>query len=344
MKKLTVARLRTRRLGQPRVLIIGCGDVGMRAVPLLRGRYRIFAVTSDPTRIASLRAAGVVPLVADLDQPPSLRRLASLAPRVLHLAPPPNGGERDTRTRALVSVLARPPWRTTRQLQRPMSSDLSTRPTKTSILPKRHQYALPVLVYASTSGVYGDRRGEIVREHHAPRPTTDRAKRRVDAESTLRTFGKRSGWRTTILRIPGIYADDRLPVERLKRGTPALRRADDVYTNHIHADDLARIAVLAMMRGRAQRIVHASDDSRLLMGDYLDLVARHMGLPSAPRLSRDDVRNHVSPVQYSFMSESRQLDNSRLIRELRIRLRYPSVAHFLDCVAPLCMRAKSSGD
>jgi nucleoside-diphosphate-sugar epimerase len=327
MKKLTVARLRTRRLGLPRVLIVGCGDVGMRAVPLLQGRYRIFAVTSDPQRVASLREAGVVPLVANLDQPASLRRLASLAPRVLHLAPPQNTGSRDRRTRGLLHVLSRAtPARHAHAvgLGHPRQAYID------SILPDRDVRARRVLIYASTSGVYGDQRGALVYEHTMPRPTTDRAVRRVDAETAIRRFGNCMRWRTTILRIPGIYADNRLPLERLARGTPALQPADDVYTNHIHADDLARIVVTAMTRGRPQRIVHASDDSRLLMGEYLDLVAERTGLPKPPRLSRDAVRSGVSPVQFSFMSESRQLDNRRLRNELRIRLRYPSVQRYFD--------------
>ena len=332
MKNRTVARLRTRRLGRPRVLIVGCGDVGMRAVPLLQGRYRIFALTSDPQRVMTLRHAGVVPLVANLDQPASLRRLASLAPRILHLAPPLNSGPRDTRTRALLQVLARGTARHRARERATVSAGLHW-PDHHAILPDRDGRARPVLVYASTSGVYGDRRGALVREYVTPQPTTERAVRRIDAEAAVRQFGKRLGWRTTILRIPGIYAANRLPLERLMRGTPALCRDDDVYTNHIHADDLARIMVAAMTRGQSQRIVHASDDSRLLMGEYLDLVAERTGLPPPQRLSREAVRSRVSPVQFSFMNESRQLDNGRLKNELRVRLQYPTVAHYFDSLS-----------
>lgn len=301
----------------------------MRAVPLLQGRYRIFAVTSDQQRVASLREAGVVPLVANLDQPASLRRLASLAPRVLHLAPPQGAGSRDMRTRALLQVLRRA--RPARHAHSPAAVPHHLRHTSIgAILPDRVGLDPRVLVYASTSGVYGNRHGAVVHEHATTQPATDRAVRRVDAETEIRRFGSRMHWRTSILRIPGIYADNRLPLERLARGTPALCPADDVYTNHIHADDLARIVVAAMTRGRPQRIVHASDDSRLLMGDYLDLVAARTGLPPPPRLSRDAVQSTVSPVQYSFMKESRQLDNRRLRHELRVRLRYPSVVHYFD--------------
>ena len=132
-----------------------------------------------------------------------------------------------------------------------------------------------------------------------------------------------------MLRVPGIYAGDRLPIERLQRGTPALVETDDVHTNHIHADDLAAIAFVALWRGRSQRTVHAVDDSAMRMGDYFDAVARTFGLPPPPRLPREALRAAVSPMLWSFMSESRRLDNRRLRRELRVRLRWPTVDAFL---------------
>jgi nucleoside-diphosphate-sugar epimerase len=159
-------------------------------------------------------------------------------------------------------------------------------------------------------------------------PATPRAQRRVDAERVLRFYG-RSGVRVSVLRIPGIYAPDRpggTPRERLLRGTPVLVSEDDVFTNHIHADDLARACVLALWRGRPQRVVHVSDDSRLRMGDYMDLAADLYGLPRAPRVRREEAQRLLPLSLLSFMGESRQLDNTRLKRELRLKLRHPSPA------------------
>jgi nucleoside-diphosphate-sugar epimerase len=129
----------------------------------------------------------------------------------------------------------------------------------------------------------------------------------------------------SILRAPGIYAADRLPLERLRQGTPALAPQDDVYTNHIHADDLAHLALLALLRGRSGRAYNASDDTHMKMGEYFDLVADAFGLPRAPRLPRAELEQAVSPMLLSFMSESRRLDNRRIRRELKARLRHPRV-------------------
>jgi nucleoside-diphosphate-sugar epimerase len=282
---------------RPTLLIVGCGDVGMRVLRLLRGRYRLLALTSSPQRAAILRAGGAVPLLGNLDEPATLARLAGLADAVLHLAPPPLQGTTDPRTRHLLGALA-----------------LRGRVRR--------------IVYASTSGVYGDCGGERFDETRAVNPTTDRARRRVDAEAQLRWYGRAHGARVAILRIPGIYAIDREgghPRERLQRGTAVLRAEDDVHTNHIHADDLARACVAALTRALPQRVVHASDDTDLKMGDYFDLAADVCGLPRPPRITRSEAAERLSPMLMSFMSESRRLDNHRLKRELRLRLRYPTV-------------------
>jgi len=289
------------RFRRQRVLVIGCGDVGLRVARMLPPRVRVLGLTSSPARAPQLREHGIVPLHGNLDRPATLARLAGLADRVVHLAPPPTEPVqhwwRDQRTQALLRALAR-------------------------------RRVPAALVYASTSGVYGDCAGALVAEHRLVAPHTPRAQRRVDAERLVRHFGRTSGTRASVLRIPGIYANDRpggTPRERLEKGTPVLAAGDDVYTNHIHADDLARAVIAALWRGRPQRVYNASDDSALKMGDYFDLAADLYGLPRPPRVPRSTAQDALPLVLLSFMSESRRLDNARLKNELRLRLRHPTV-------------------
>ncbi len=288
-------KISLQKFARARLLIVGCGDVGMRLLPLLTPYFRVYALTSQPARCATLRALGAQPLVADLDQPATLRRLRGLAHTVLHLAPPAAQGAQDQRTRHL-----------------------------TAILPEHAQ-----VVYVSTTGVYGDCGGARFDESRPVAPATARAQRRVDAEQVLRQWARRASGRLSILRVPGIYAAERLPLQRLQAGTPALLPEEDVYTNHIHADDLARIVVAALFRARPQRVYHAVDDSAMKMGEYFDAVADAYRLARPPRLSRAALRQVVTPALLSFMSESRQLENGRLQRELGLRLRYRTVAEFL---------------
>lgn len=278
-----------------KILIVGSGDVARRTLSRLVRRYRVYAVLRDPGRLAEWRAAGARPLLADLDDPASLRRLAGLADYVLHLAPPPAEGRLDTRTRHLLAAL-----------------------DKGKSLPCR-------LIYVSTTGVYGDCAGAAIDETRRLHPESARAARRVDAEQCLRLWGRRSGVAVSILRAPGIYAAERLPVERLEKALPALAAADDVFTNHIHADDLAAACVAALRYGRANRVYNVVDDSDLKMADYFDRVADAFVLPRPPRVSRDEASRCLSPVQLSFMRESRRIGNRRLKHELKLRLAYPSV-------------------
>ncbi|HXZ93971.1 MAG TPA: NAD-dependent epimerase/dehydratase family protein [Burkholderiales bacterium] len=238
----------------------------------------------------------------DLDRPETLASLADWADVVLHCAPPPNTGERDPRTTHLLTVLER------------------------GILPAR-------LVYISTSGVYGDCGGALVDETRALAPQSERARRRAAAETQLGAWCPARGVALVVLRAPGIYAADRLPLERLRAGTPVLRDEDDVYTNHVHADDLAAVAARALQSDAPPGAYNASDDSQLKMGQWLDLVAERFGLPRPPRIARRDAAGRIPAALLSFMSESRRLDNRKMKELLGVRLRYATVYDGLRAAA-----------
>jgi nucleoside-diphosphate-sugar epimerase len=293
--------MKTHKMNRPRLLVVGCGDVGMRLLPLVRARFRVFALTSQPERAAALRAAGAIPIIGDLDRPDTLARLRGLARHVVHLAPPQAEGDMDLRTRNL-----------------------------TAILPEGAR-----VVYVSTTGVYGDRGGALTPESAPRRPHNARARRRVDAEQVLRAWALAARGSVAILRAPGIYAAGRLPLERLRQATPALRTEDDVYTNHIHADDLAQLAWLALFRALPGRAYNAADDTHMKMADYFDAVADAFGLARPPRVARAELARTMPPLRLSFMSESRRLVNTRIKRELRVRLRYPRVETALEAIATL---------
>ena len=278
-----------------KILIVGSGDVARRILSRLARRARVYALLRDADRVQAWRKAGATPVLADLDDRSSLRRLAGLADVVLHLAPPPGEGRQDKRTRHLLAALG-----------------------KAESLPRR-------LIYVSTTGVYGDCAGAQIDETRHLNPESSRAGRRVDAERVLRDWGRRTGVAVSILRAPGIYAADRLPLERLHKGLPALVAEDDVYTNHIHADDLAAACIAAIRHGGAGRAYNVVDDSDMKMAEYFDQVADAFALPRPPRLTRAAAAAQLSPVQMSFMRESRRIGNRRLKNELRLRLAFPTV-------------------
>jgi len=285
-----------------RVLMIGCGDVALRVASLLRDRVRLVGLVRRAQEASRLRDRGIVPIVADLDDFRTLARLSAGAYAVLHFAPPPGEGRDDPRTQKLLAALAK------------------------GSIPQR-------FVYISTSGVYGDCAGARIGEARVRRPQTPRAKRRVAAEDRIRRWSASRRVCAAILRVPGIYASTRLPVDRVRQQTPVLAADDDVYTNHIHADDLARATVAAMFRGLPNRAYNVSDDAELKMGAWFDAVADAFKLPRPPRVSRDEAESRIAPLLLSFMSESRRLSNSRMKRELRVRLRHATPQSLLDDIA-----------
>lgn len=277
-----------------RLLIIGCGDIALRTIPYLQEHYRLYGLVRNNAKAGQLRAHGVTPIMGDLDEAHTLRRLAGIADVVLHFAPPPIGSRTDSRTRHLLAALSQ-----------------RTPPSQ--------------LIYISTSGVYGDCQGAVVSETHPLNAQTPRGKLRINAEQQIRTWAQRNQVRAHLLRVPGIYASERLPLERLRNGTPTINAAEDGYSNHIHADDLARIIVAALRHAKPNRLYHTVDDDQMKMGDYFDTIADAFALPRPPRLTRDEVQRSVSPIMWSFMNESRRLTNIRMKQELKVRLRYPTL-------------------
>jgi nucleoside-diphosphate-sugar epimerase len=281
----------------PTLLIVGCGDVGLRLVKWLRQKHpakrlRIFATYRNAANAATIRLAGAIPLHLDLDQPEAKRRIKGLGRWMVNLSPPPNDSN-------------------------------GTDPRSKSLMQRLESTESRRWVYISTSGVYGDCSGAWVNEARPLNAKSARGLRRVDGERLHRAKG------ATILRAPGIYGTDRLPIERLKSGTPAIAPDEDTFTNHIHALDLAIMSWIAVFRGRNKRVFNASDDSHMKMGEYFDSVADAFDLPRPRRLTRAEISKEVSPMMMSFMSESRRLQNQRMKKELRIRLRYPTVADTL---------------
>jgi nucleoside-diphosphate-sugar epimerase len=277
-----------------RLLIVGCGDIALRALPQLAHRYEVFGLTRSAGQTAGIEQFGGMSRSGDLDDARSLQSAVAGIDIVLHLAPPGETGDLDTRTRNLVAAFE-------------------------DSVPER-------MVYVSTSGVYGDCGGERVDEDRSLAPRTARARRRVDAENVLLEWGREKETGVTILRVPGIYAGNRLPVERIRRGTPVLNAAEDAYTNHIHAEDLAAICACALQAAGRSRVYNASDDSEMKMGDYFDLVADRAMLPRPPRISRAAAEAGAIPeALLSFMRESRRLSNARMKAELGVKLRFPSV-------------------
>jgi nucleoside-diphosphate-sugar epimerase len=279
-----------------RILIIGCGDIGERVARLERAQGNTVAgLARSEASARRLRAAGVEPLTGDLDIPASLRGLPVEGALVYYFAPPPGRGESDPRLEAFVSTMQAPH------------------------LPQR-------VVLISTTGVYGDCRGEWVTEERPPNPQAPRAARRLAAETALRRWGRESGVPVVILRVPGIYARGRLPEERLRAGEPVLCEEESPFSNRIHADDLARVCVAAAHRDHPHDLYNVSDGHPTTMTDYFNRVADRLGIARPPAVTREEARRRLGEGMLSYLAESKRIDNRRMREGLGVDLTYPDLA------------------
>lgn len=288
------------------VLIAGCGDIGERVAGLERsaGR-RVTGLIRSEASARRLRAAGIQPLMADLDQPASLHDIPVKHALIYYFAPPPGKGVTDPRMEAFVSVL------------------------DSSGLPIR-------VVLISTTGVYGDCRGEWVTEDRPPNPQVDRAKRRLAAETVLRRWSEKSGVPIVILRVPGIYGRGYLPEERLRAREPVLREEESPFSNRIHADDLARACFIAGHHDSPGILYNVSDGHPTTMTDFFYRVADVLGIPRPPAITLEQARRQLGEGMLSYLAESKRIDNRRMREELGVELMYPDLAAALPSCFDRC--------
>lgn len=306
---MTIADINNQDLqssGVQRIVIIGYGDIGSRVAHACRRENRdetipVYGVARSEESIAQMQRDGVTPLQADLDRPESLSALRLESSLVFYFAPPPARGVTDPR---MENFLA--------------SIDLHKPPVK--------------VVYLSTSGVYGDRAGGWVTEESQPEPGSDRARRRLDAERQLLNFKQQHPIQLVILRVGGIYGPGRLPVRRIREGIPIIHEQLAPKTNRIHADDLATICLAAARHGRDNEIYNVSDGCDSNMTEYFFQVADFLDMPRPATIDWDEANRTLSQGMLSYLRESRRMDNSKLLKELNIKLKYPTLAQGLASI------------
>lgn len=278
-----------------KVIILGCGDIGRRVAALWQaGGANVAGLVQSELSRNALKSAEIGLLDGDLDDWTSLRQLPINATLVYYFAPPPRNGRRDTRLRNWLSTL------------------------EADALPQR-------IVLISTTAVYGDSGGDWITEDAPLQPGTDRGCRRLDAETVLQDWSASRGVPVVILRVAGIYGPGRLPRVRLEKGLPVLVEAESGYTNRIHADDLAAICLAAARHGQPGAIYNVSDGQPGTMTQWFNAVADHLSLPRPPTVSRQQAEKMMSEGMLSYLAESRRIDNSKMLNELKIKLAYPDL-------------------
>jgi nucleoside-diphosphate-sugar epimerase len=292
-------------------LVVGCGYVGARLARREAGRRPVLAIVRSGPAVTALQSDGINTLRVDLDATtpelqPSLAAAANGA-AVIYLVPPPDAGTTDPRLE--------------------------------NFLAEMHDAVPAVFAYISTTGVYGDAGGACVDEHSPVAPGSDRARRRVAAESAATAWCAVHGVRSVVLRVPGIYGPHRLPLDRLARGEPALRPEEAGPGNRIHVDDLVAAIVAAIDEPTAGGVYNVTDGDHSSTTEYLQQTAIAAGLPPPRLVTQAEAVRHVSPGMLAYLLESRRVENRRLVDELGVRLLYPRLqAGILASIAEMRMQ------
>ena len=276
------------------VLVAGCGYVGQRLALRLQEQFDVTCLVRSAERVAELQRAGIRAIAVDLDR---VRPGVTIPERldqeaIVYLTPPPVLGESDLRLDRFLQLASVPP----------------------------HTF-----VYMSTTGVYGDTAGGVVDESSAVQPRTDRARRRVSAEEMTRVWCNERHVRRVVLRVPGIYGPDRLPLERLKHIEPVVREREAGINNRIHVDDLVEACVRAITNPEARGVYNVTDGQPFSSTTFMNLVAKVAGLPPPPTVSMEEAQLTFSPERLSFLNESRRVSNERMLKHLGVVLKYSDV-------------------
>ncbi len=285
------------------VLIVGCGDIGVRVARLVKqGGGNVSALVRSDESVERLRLLGIDPVTGNLDDLTSLADLPVAGKLVFYFAPPPGGGPFDSRMRNFCK-----------------SIDSTQLPDK--------------IVYISTSGVYGDCGGEWVTEETPINPQTSRAQRRADAEATLQEWGRVHDVPVVILRVTGIYGPGRLPLARIQQGHPILHEEESPPTNRIHADDLAAVCIKAAEKAIAGDIINVSDGQPGTMTQFFNAVSDLLDLPRLPQVDMSKAKQVMNPMMLSYLTETRRMNNRKMVEQLGVTLMYPDVESGLKNVA-----------
>lgn len=285
------------------MIIIGCGYVGRHvAAALLERGEPVTGIVRSEASARALSEIGAAPLRLDLAHD-ALDALDSAGEQVFHFAPPPGSGAEDPAMARLLDAFARRGH------------------------PRR-------LVYISTTGVYGDCDGAWVDETWPVRPRAERSLRRWDAEQQLRRWRDETGAELVVLRVAGIYACDRLPLNRIRDGQPVVRMEEAPWSNRIYIDDLVRVCLAAMERAPAGALYNVSDGSPSTMTDYFCRIADAAGLPRPPQIPLAEAPGRVSAGMLSYLRESRRLSNRLMLTELAVQLGFPTLEDGLNACFP----------
>ncbi len=176
--------------------------------------------------------------------------------------------------------------------------------------------------YLSTTGVYGNRDGGWVDEGSALKPTSDRARRRVEAERQWLALLHDHGLPVHIFRLAGIYGPGRNQLVSLQQGKARRIDKPGQVFSRIHVEDVAAILKASIATPSPGAIYNVCDDEAAAPAEVVAYAAALLDVPPPPLQSLDEAQ--LSAMGKSFYADNKRVRNKRLNSELGVTLSFPS--------------------
>ena len=246
----------------------------------MAARGPVQALVRTAASAEALRREGIPAMAADFDGDSPVAPLGGVSALdfVVYLAPPSGVGTEDLRLARFLESLG------------------AARPG--------------VLLYFSTTGVYGDTGGAPVDEGSPAAPGDDRSRQRLEAETRAARWCGERGVRCVVFRVPAIYGPHRLPLDRLRRREPVLRPAESGPGNRIHLDDLVEACLAALGRPVAG-VFNVTDGHPESLAGFMAQLAIQAGLPVPRQVSWAEAQGLMSPGILAFLRQSRRVLSCR---------------------------------
>ena len=261
------------------IILAGSGYLGDNVIRLLSETNHDYFVT-EISRSKKNRDANIRSMQHDIDNSISLD-IDLVGSKIIYMAPPDTSSAGDLRISKFINTILK--------------------------------HKISRFIYISTSGVYGNCHGKKVNELAPPNPITDRAKRRVDAESKIIDFGRENNVEILILRVPGIYGKNRLPIKRVMNREPLIEKTQSRTTNLIHVEDLSRIVIRSLeIEIQEIEIINVSDGTAVKTTEYYEKIYDALEINVPRYISYEEAKKIYDEKRLSFLNESRVLDTTKM--------------------------------
>jgi len=186
---------------------------------------------------------------------------------------------------------------------------------------KLESLSLEWIGYLSTTGVYGNTKGDWVSEIDHPNPFHQRSHKRLNCEKEW----IESGLPVQIFRLPGIYGPGRSTFEAIKNKKIRVISKKNQVFSRIHVADITNAIIYLLQNKNSLKfyqIINIADDEPCSQLEVIQYCYDLLDLKMPKPILFEDAKEALSPIAQSFWMENRRVSNKLLCETLGYKLIY----------------------